>query len=232
MVAVVSSNELGLFDSSMGQLGAVGQQNNAGIGQAGSGVYVNAASGNLVVQRIDDNIQGLGIDASLLRTYNSQGELDGDNNDGWRMGLSRKIDVGSGLPVRTTSGGGTQSFELVSTNNYQSTAGSGAHDSLIKNTDGSWTYTEGSSGLIEHYRVDGRLDRVTDRNGKGIKVHYFDESDSTSHKISYLALDTADGLLEYVYFDYNLSNNPGIRGRVIIPITKNPFGLRNNNLVL
>ncbi|HEY0892949.1 MAG TPA: DUF6531 domain-containing protein, partial [Cellvibrio sp.] len=84
MVAVVSGAGLGLFHSNL--TSGVGSFGSAEQGQAKERIYVNAATGNLVVQRTDDIVHGVGMAFGLNRTYNSLGNFDGDNNDQWRMG--------------------------------------------------------------------------------------------------------------------------------------------------
>src|ERR1700754_3601502 len=92
MVSIVSGNGLGLSTTSFGVLGPNGTFGKAANGQSGEGVYVNAATGNLVLQRSDDLVIGLGgMAADTLRTYNSQGVLDGDNNDNWKIGFYKKV---------------------------------------------------------------------------------------------------------------------------------------------
>ena len=60
MVAVVVSAGLGLERSSAWVLGSRGQIGSASLGQAGDNVYVNAATGNLVIQNRDEMLIGLG----------------------------------------------------------------------------------------------------------------------------------------------------------------------------
>src|SRR4051812_26400609 len=91
MVAVVSGNSLGLLNTSLNVLGAQGALGQPAQGRAGERVYVNAATGNLVVQNRDELVAGRGPDLSLLRTYNSQGLLNDDNGDNWRLGVYRKV---------------------------------------------------------------------------------------------------------------------------------------------
>jgi hypothetical protein len=72
VAAVISGLGLGLFNSAMSNgVGAFGQ---ASHGQAKEEIYVNAATGNLVVQNTDEKVTGLGLGFSILRTYNPLGK--------------------------------------------------------------------------------------------------------------------------------------------------------------
>jgi len=96
MVAIVTGNGLGLSGSSASVLGAGGQIGNAATGLGPDGAYVNAQTGNLVISRQDELLIGLGPDIGIVRTYNSNGTFDFDNNDNWQISLYRRV---FGLPV-------------------------------------------------------------------------------------------------------------------------------------
>lgn len=68
MVAIVGGNSLGLTRNSASVLGANGQIGSSAVGRLGSGVTVNAVTGNLVIQNQDELLTGVGIDASVMRT--------------------------------------------------------------------------------------------------------------------------------------------------------------------
>lgn len=75
MVAIVSSMGLGLNLGSLATLGREGQIGTPAHGSSGEGVYVNVATGNLVLQTQDDRLAGRGPDAVALRTYDARGNL-------------------------------------------------------------------------------------------------------------------------------------------------------------
>src|SRR5260221_2857722 len=91
MVAVVSGSGIGLFNSSLSVLGGNGASGSAPNGRSGDRVYVNSATGNLVIQSQDETLSALGLDLGLLRTYNAQGKLDDDNADNWNICLYRIV---------------------------------------------------------------------------------------------------------------------------------------------
>ncbi|WP_299585307.1 DUF6531 domain-containing protein, partial [uncultured Microbulbifer sp.] len=92
MVAVISGEALGLFNSTKTGVGS------ANLGQGRESIYVNASTGNLVLRQQDEFVAASGLDLSLLRTYNSQGQLDGDNNDGFRFNFSNQLTNLVGTP--------------------------------------------------------------------------------------------------------------------------------------
>src|ERR1700760_3399027 len=83
MTALITAPGLGVDRSSAELLGAAGQLGQSAIGQANDNVYINAATGNLVVQATDQVLIGQGVDADVARTYNSLGALSQDNGAQW-----------------------------------------------------------------------------------------------------------------------------------------------------
>ena len=81
MAAIVAGASLGLTNSSLALLGAQGQVGSATHGASGERVYLNSTTGNLVIQRRDELVVGVGNDIALVRTYNSQGRFDDDNGE-------------------------------------------------------------------------------------------------------------------------------------------------------
>src|SRR5688500_466575 len=112
MVAIVTSEGLGLFNSSARILGGAGLLGQSAFGQAGGQSYVNAANGNLIVQFADEVLSGVGGDVRQVRTYNSLGEVVGGLGRGWSwLGESRVELLGEvgeeGSAVRRTDGDGS-----------------------------------------------------------------------------------------------------------------------------
>jgi YD repeat-containing protein len=182
MVAIVSGGMPGLNTGALNLLG--GAFGNAVNGRDGGNVYVNAATGNLVVQLRDEFLASMGGNGGFVRTYNSQGQLngvgDGDNDDGWRMGVVKTLSAidgainapGSSL-VRTDGDGSTAVYRYDSAaGRYMSTDGDGAHDGIVLATDGSAIWADGASGTTEHYNTEGRLISLADIDGNTTRISY------------------------------------------------------------
>jgi YD repeat-containing protein len=181
MVAVVSGTGLGLFGSSVSALGGAGAFGNAAPGRGGDRLFVNTSTGNLIVQSQDEVLSALGLDLALVRTYNSQGLLDDDNGDNWRLGVHQRV-YGLTGTVNTAGSTITKVFgdgrEVVysynaSQSRYVSTEGSAAHDTLSYNTGTSqWTWTDGSARNTETYNSSGQLIQARDADGNLVTYTY------------------------------------------------------------
>lgn len=166
MVAIITGNGAGIENSSANVLGGNGQVGSASLGRSGESVYVNAATGNLVITDVDEMLVGRGPDAVVSRTYNSLGAVwDGDNGDPWRAGVYRRV---TGLTGTVNTAGSTitrtdwDGSEVVYTwvddylgtgqDAYVATDGSGAYDTLTYNSSiNRWTWTDSDTGTFETY---------------------------------------------------------------------------------
>ncbi|WP_256082095.1 DUF6531 domain-containing protein, partial [Massilia sp. YIM B04103] len=136
MVAIVGGNGLGLVNSTGATLGQRGQFGAAQLGRNGDNIYVNAATGNLVLQHQDEFLAATGLGQSLIRTYNSQGQFNDDNGDNWKLSLSRSVGNLSGtlntLNSTISRVGGDGAITVFtydrSTQTYRSSDGAGAYD--------------------------------------------------------------------------------------------------------
>lgn len=184
MVAVVTGSRLGLEQTSAWVLGSRGQIGQASLGRGGDNVFVNAATGNLVVTNRDEFLVGLGTDSIISRSYNSQGALDGDNNDGWRVGATRRVFglIGTlnaaGSTITRTDWDGSQVVYNwnAAKSAYETREGAGAHD-LLKKVGADWVWTDGDSQAAETYAASGvagewRIVGQADTDGNSLSFAY------------------------------------------------------------
>lgn len=204
MVAIVGGTGLGLFNSSLSQLNGYGSSGRSVVGQGRDQAYVNAATGNLVIQGQDDYLASLGLDLAMMRTYNSRGLLDGANNDGWTHWGSQRLLTplpaagATGTIVRVGADGYQATFTNIGTDLWRSTDGAGAHDTLQR-VGSTWVYTEGSSRVTETYDANGRLSNAKDQDGNtqtyGYTGSQLTSITDTSGQITTLAYDANGNLL-------------------------------------
>ncbi|MEO4184886.1 hypothetical protein ABH305_03390, partial [Acinetobacter pittii] len=232
MVAIVSGNGLGLFNSSLNQLGKRGVQGNASFGQARIEDYINIAEGNLVIRQQGYNLAATGQDIQSVLTYNSKGLL--NNNAQWSGEWSRRLtlvgnlnEAGSKIIV-TAEDGHEVTFNFSSANNYISKEGDGAYDKLtISGT--TWTVTDGKTLARESYTYDaakktGRLTSIQDNNGTNL-VYSYDSTDrlisikdnsslneliyqydGTSNRIKRIDTKVGGAISQNVYYEYDTAN--------------------------
>jgi YD repeat-containing protein len=216
MVAVFTGSGLGLYNTSYTQLGfATG--GNAGIGQSRENQYVNLATGNLVLQDLDESLIARGLNAAFLRTYNSRGVVAGTGQDGWVTGFERNLTLtgtlnaaGSTMTLNTGDGQSVVFTYSGTANTYTTTAGDGAHDRLVWNGT-VWTYTEGSSRREERYAdhanatLKGRLLWIRDLRSDGTTPAQYDIIYDASNRISQVrSIDgAAAASRDAIVFTYN-----------------------------
>ncbi|WP_193726222.1 RHS repeat domain-containing protein [Delftia tsuruhatensis] len=180
MVGIVSGNSLGLGNSSLATLGQRAAQGNASQGRGGEQVFVNVASGNLVIAHNDDQLVAHGGGFQAVRTYNSQGLLNDDNADNWSAGFYRRQLVLSGTYgqpgssfTRTERDGASALFSWdASSSSYVSTDGAGAYDRIVQQGS-NYVFTDGATGNREfHDTATGRLDKSVDASGNTTAYTY------------------------------------------------------------
>src|SRR6266571_2726757 len=206
MVAIVSGASLGLTNSSLNVLGSQGALGQANLGRAGEGVYVNAATGNLVVQNRDEVVIGRGLDLSLVRTYNSQGFLNDDNGDNWRLGVYRKVYNLTGTVTRVAEDGSESIYTYdASLGKYVSNDGAEAYDTLaFDGVTQTWTWTDGDSQVTERYDAanGGRITLAQDADGNGLTFIY---------NAAGLITQVSDASGETTFLDYSGKNLTDLR---------------------
>src|SRR5258706_329601 len=158
MAAIVSGSSLGLLSSSLYVLGSRGALGQASQGRASEQVFINGYTGNLVIQNRDELLVARGPDVGILRTYNSQGLLNDDNGDNWRLGVYRKVynltgTVNTaGSTVTRVAEDGSESVYAYDTTlgKYVCHDGAGAYDTLaFDGATQTWTWkgTDGTTQL-------------------------------------------------------------------------------------
>jgi YD repeat-containing protein len=194
MVAIVTGNALGLNTSSLAVLGQRGSTGSATTGRNGDMAYVNAATGNLVLQTRDEMLVGRGLSIESVRTYNSRGQFTDDNGDNWSMGvyaqqlkLNGTLGVAGSTFVRTDRDG-SQATYTYEQHQYLNKDGAGAFD-RISATSTSRTWTDGATGVKETYDpATGRLVSVIDPSGNRLAYGY-DEATGRLIHTSTMATD-------------------------------------------
>jgi hypothetical protein len=91
MVAIFTGAGTGFEGRSGSVPGSAGLLGSAALGRGNEQVFLNAATGNLMISHQDEFLTGLGSDISVTRTYNSLGDLSDENQDNWRYSSDRKI---------------------------------------------------------------------------------------------------------------------------------------------
>jgi YD repeat-containing protein len=210
MVAVVTGNGLGLYTSSRNTHGAGGTSGDPQMGRGNESVFVNTTSGNLIIQSQDENLAALGLDLNLVRTYNSQGTADDDNNDGWRHGAQQRLITLNGTINAANSnitkvfGDGSRVVYYYSTSlsAYVSSEGDGAHDRLT-HSGGTWTWTDASSRVVETYNWASGVGRIqTSRDANSNTVNYFYNGAGLLNRVQLAGRTSTSQVDQDIYFDY------------------------------
>lgn len=179
MVAVVVGSRLGLEQTSAWVLGSRGQLGSAALGRAGENVFVNAATGNLILNNRDEFLIGQGGDATIGRTYNSKGALNDDNGDNWQSGVTRQVyglmgvvnTAGSYLSHLDWDGSSAVYHWDSAKSAYVSREGGGAFDTITY-SGVTWSRTDGDTGVVETYGPDQSFQIGTSRDRDGNTTTY------------------------------------------------------------
>ncbi|NIJ66660.1 YD repeat-containing protein [Sphingomonas leidyi] len=206
MVAIFTGAGTGFERGSGSVLGGSGLLGSASFGRSGEQVFLNAANGNLLINRQDEFLVGRGPDAGVGRTYNSLGNQSDDNGDNWLQSTDRRVfgltgTLNSwGSTIKRRSGDGSEISYGWDGTSYVATDGAGSFDRLSYNGSG-WTWTDGDSRVTESYAAYGSYWRITsqsDTSGNSLTYGY------TGDKLT--TLTTANGeTLTYVWSGNHIS---------------------------
>src|SRR4051812_25306257 len=154
MVAIFTGGGFGLQRGSASVLCAAGLLRQASLGRGPDQVFVNAATGNLVVNRRDEFLVGRGPDAFYSQTYNSVS----DSAQAWVQDVCRRLSnitgtintAGSTITRGDGDGHGSVYTFDAAKGAYVTTEGGGSNDE-IRYAGGAWTWTDGDSRMSETY---------------------------------------------------------------------------------
>ncbi|KRB81813.1 hypothetical protein [Duganella sp. Root198D2] len=216
MVAIVSGNGAGILNTSAGTLGQGGVFGNAANGNSKDSVYINIANGNLLLQDQDDCIVARGVDSEIVRTYNSQGQLNTGDGVGWRQatrrqltGLTGTVNTAGSTITRIVGDGSATVFTYdVARAAYFTTEGGGAYQTItFSAANNQWTWQADHNDLYGEHEVyngtTGLIYSATDyRYGA---IFYF--THDSSNRLT--KLTNAHG--DTTYFDYVNGNVSKVR---------------------
>lgn len=204
MVAIFTGAGAGLERGSGSVAGGAGLLGSASLGRNGEQVFLNASTGNLVIQQRDEFLVGRGPDSAINRTYNSLGDRSDDNGDNWRQSTDRRVfgltgSINSwGSTVRRRSADGSEITYAWNGSAYRATDGGGADETI--GWTGNWVWTDGDTGVTETYGAYGdywRLIQQSDTSGNVVTYSY------SGDKLTRVA--TADGgYTDYVWSGSNI----------------------------
>ncbi|HYD38550.1 MAG TPA: hypothetical protein VEA60_13115, partial [Allosphingosinicella sp.] len=158
------------------------------MGRGSDKILLNAANGNLVVDRSDEVLIGRGPDAEVSLTYNSQG----DPAFAWSLGAYRVL---YGLTGTANTSGSTirrtdrdthvrvYSYD-AQRNAYVNSEGTGAQD-VVRYVNGTWSWSDSDSGITETYTSLAAspsylyVSTVSDRDGN-TQTYSYDSSAALS----------------------------------------------------
>jgi RHS repeat-associated protein len=138
-----------------------------------NGDPVNSVTGNFFENRTDLRIPGLGGGLTFKRTYNAQEAAEGKTGPlgyGWsyEYGEKLELDPSETAATITNADGATATFTEVE---GEWTAPAWVQATLVKNKDGSFTYTLPDRRVFK-FSSEGKLLSITDRNGNETTLSY------------------------------------------------------------
>jgi YD repeat-containing protein len=183
MVAIVAGNNFGIARSSAATLGAGGQLGSAAMGRGNDRVYVNAATGNLVIDRTDEMLIGHGPDAAYSLTYNSQDARTlAGTAMAWNLGTYHRItditgtvNTAGSTAKRVAADGSTSLFTYDSAKGYYVSQDGPGGAAELRFAGGAWTWTAGQSRMTERYENvtgDYLLTSASDADGNSQSYTY------------------------------------------------------------
>jgi YD repeat-containing protein len=208
MVAIFTGAGAGFDRGSGSVLGSAGLLGSSSLGRGNEQVFLNAATGNLMISHQDEFVVGFGSDLPVTRTYNSLGDLSDENADNWRYSTDRRV-YGltgtlntAGSTVKRVSADGSEITYTwdASQGLYVGTDGAGSFDTLYQGNN-TWYWTDGDTRSTEQYTAYGSYWRIANQctaDGQGLTFTY----NGTTGKLD--RITTNDG--SFVQYDWTGNN--------------------------
>src|SRR6185295_5320273 len=181
---------------------------------------VNLSNFNFLVQDTDFSYSGRGPRVGLTRTYNADDPRESAFGRSWTFNYDVFLVVNpNGSVDIKREGGKVDNFVPRGDGTFDPPRW--VHDQLIRNADGTYTLTIKRTRLKEDFSAQGKLARITDRNGNSVTLQY----DAANRLVS-----VTDAVGRVTRFNYNGS---GKISEVVDPIQRRAtFSYDgNNNLV-
>jgi YD repeat-containing protein len=194
MVAIFAGAGAGLNRGSTMVLGSQGQIGDASLGRSGLNAYVNAATGGLNLEVVDEILIGRGADEIVKTEYDSA--ITTAQN--WFLSpvnavfnLTGTVNTAGSTITHVTEFNDWQVFTYdTGRGDYVFKAGAGAYDE-IRYTGGTWSFTDGDTQRVDYYEHAGTggisyISRRVDTDGNTQSYSY-----DSNHCIS--RITNADG---------------------------------------
>ena len=193
MANIIGGNGTGTLDTSLYQLNSNGT---TGAGTAGDNeqISINVSDGNLVISHLDEYLPSETDNLLTTRTYNSQGQFNTPDGEGWTLSEFSRLSVITPTQIVVLNSDGSQfTFNYVpSLGVYRSVDGAGAYETISFNArTGTYSLTQSNQTVLT-YDLTGRLVQSQDTNGNTISYNYnlFGQltsvADNSGHKLTFV----------------------------------------------
>jgi RHS repeat-associated protein len=132
---------------------------------------VNLANFNLIVRDTQFSYGGRGPAVELTHTYNSDDPRESVFGRSWTFNYDVFLTVGPNGNVDIRRGSG-RIDHFMARGDGTFTPPLWIYDQLFKNQDGTYRLVLKGSKLTQHFNAQGKLTRITDRNGNAVTLQY------------------------------------------------------------
>ncbi|MEY9867603.1 RHS repeat-associated protein [Peribacillus sp. B2I2] len=178
----------------------------------------NLANGNLHLSYTDSSIKGRGLDATIIRSYNSQDDQQTSLGKGWRLDAHISlVEEPNGDIFLIDEDGSRHIFKKNVNSTYSSPQG--VYRELVKTSGGNSTLTDlDEAGIIQTFNDKGQLISIEDKNGNKNSIQYDGNNikeivDSTGRRTTFTytdkllsaITDSTGATIKYIYVNQALT---------------------------